>query len=71
MSKGVRQAKPTSYEDAMALFSQKSEAEDKANEQRRSKTQAHLNKIKQDEYDEEYDDEADYYGDEAGAPNIN
>lgn len=58
----VREATPQSYEDAMNMFSQKSAAQDAANEKRRRKIHGHIDSIRQAEsadpdeyYDEEYD----------------
>jgi len=58
----VREATPQSYEDAMNMFSQKSAAQDAANEKRRRKIHGHIDSIRQAEAadpDEYYDEEDD------------
>lgn len=68
----VREATPQSYEDAMNMFSQKSAAQDVANEKRRRKIHGHLDKIREAEAagQEEYYDEEDDYGPELGQMNM-
>jgi hypothetical protein len=62
----VREAAPQSYEDAMNMFSQKSAAQDAANERRRRKVHGHLDSIRQ--ADEADPDE--YYDDEDEVPDL-